>query len=140
MSDGALILLLILIAFVGIVIFLIIVVTAGKNPLLDQEKYRVKWLKIENGLDQKNPTTYQFAVLAADKLLDQAMKETGIAGENMGARLKNAKNRFAKIDHIWTAHKLRNKIAHESDVNVSLRATRQALAIYKRALREIGAI
>lgn len=140
MSGGAPILLLVLIAFVGILIFLIMIVTHGKNPLLDQEKYRVKWLEIENGLDQKNVATYQFAVLAADKLLDSAMKESGILGANMGERLKNAKNKFAKIDHIWMAHKLRNKIAHEPDVKVSLRATRQALAIYKKALREIGAI
>ena len=41
---------------------------------------------------------------------------------------------------IWFAHKLRNRIAHDTDVNVGLVATKRALFIFKKALKELGAI
>ena len=137
-----LILMLIVIVAVGVILFAIIAATRGRGGLLDREKYRIEWLKIENNLDKNNLATYQFAVLSADKLFDQALKEIGIKGENMGERLKNAKDKFARemLNQIWTAHKLRNQIAHETDLQINLIGARRALATFKKALKELGAI
>lgn len=107
---------------------------------LNKEKYRTKWLTIERSLSRNKPETYQLSVLNADKLLDQAMKEAGYKGTTMGERLKAASPNLTNKNAVWSAHKLRNQIAHESDVNVSFDAARRALASFKQALKDVGAI
>jgi len=91
-------------------------------------------------LNGGNKVMYQMAVLSADKLLDQAMRDLNIPGETMGDRLKSANNRFSSVDDVWSAHKLRNRIAHESDVDLNLVGTKKALSSFKKALKDLGAI
>ncbi len=107
---------------------------------LDVERYRVKYLEIENRLKQNESSSYQLAVLNADKLVDKALIESGVKGETMGERLKKSAAKFSDLNGLWSAHKLRNHIAHESDVDLTYDEARKALACFKRALRDLGAI
>ena len=79
-------------------------------------------------------------IIEGDKLLDKAMVEMGISGKTMGDRLKKASGRFTNLNAVWRAHKLRNMIAHESDVEISYKQAFNALAVYKQALKDLGAI
>jgi hypothetical protein len=120
---------------------LIFLIERGKRKTgLDQEKYRSKWLEIENTFNINNETTFSMCIIRADSLLDHAMKEKDFIGDSMGERLKNGGHKFSSIDSVWTAHKIRNKIAHESDTKIDARVTRQALNTFKRALKDLGAI
>ena len=80
------------------------------------------------------------AILNADKLLDQALRQRGFKGETMGERMKSAQNVWSNANHVWTAHKVRNRIAHESGVKVDYDITRRALVAFKQALKDVGAI
>lgn len=107
---------------------------------VDVEKFRRRWLEIEGIPKRDDLRSCQFAVIEGDKLLDIAMKEHGIRGETMGERLKTAKARWSDRNSLWAAHKLRNQLVHEADVNISYETARRALASFKRALKDIGAI
>ena len=56
----------------------------------------------------------------------------------MGDRMK--KVNWSNADVVWGAHKLRNRIAHESDVKVNYDTARRALAGFKQGLKDMGAI
>ena len=112
--------------------------TGGRQ--LNVERYRSQWLEIEGSLSQKQPASYQMAILNADKLLDRALRERGYRGNTMGERLKTAGSTFGNINAVWAAHKLRNRIAHETDVNITYTTARRALATFKQALKDLGAI
>ncbi len=107
---------------------------------LNKKNYQAAWLKINNNFKKDQVATYQVAVLEADKLLDKALKDRKMPGETMGERLKSAKNIWKNTDAVWAAHKLRNRLAHESDVQLSYRQAAQALIAFKQALRDLGAI
>ncbi|MDR0956209.1 MAG: hypothetical protein LBM73_03725 [Candidatus Nomurabacteria bacterium] len=134
----------------AIIILIIIVALGGgiwlamQQPrggkTLNRAKFQAAWLKIQNSLDKNHPATYQFAILSADKLLDQALKDLGVAGEKTSERLNAAKAKFSNVDAVWSAHKLRNQVAHEPDAKIGLAAARRALAAYKKALKDLGAI
>lgn len=131
--------------FAGIIIIAAIMfalMTFGKkgSKHLNVEQYRVRYLEIENQLDQNKPTTFYMTILNADKLVDQALKDRGIRGETMGERMRNASKLFNDRDCVWSAHKLRNVIAHESDATVNYKQARYALACFKKALKDLGAI
>lgn len=127
------------IIIIGIVLLVIMSMTRKKVPGMDQEAFRSKWLQIEGSvLDDE--ASYHLAILNADKLLDAALKRRGFAGETMGERMKSARSTFSNNDAVWAAHKLRNKIAHESDVKVNLKTARYGLQAYKKALKDVGAL
>jgi hypothetical protein len=58
----------------------------------------------------------------------------------MADRMKNAAQVFSNRNNVWTAHKLRNQVAHEIDAKVTYEAARQALGSFKQALKDVGAI
>ena len=128
-----------ILVFAGIVLWLLFRFHHTSRQL-DVEKYRRKWLEIEQLLSRDDERNRQFAVIEADKLLDIAMKENGIRGDTMGERLKTAKDRWSNQNAVWSSHKLRNQIVHEADVQVSFDAARRALAGFKQALKDMGAI
>ena len=127
------------VVFGGLLLALITLTKRGMRPL-DVTKFRIKWLAVEQQCIEGNIPSYQLAVLNADKLVDQALREKGIQGQTMADRLKASAHLYSDRNAIWTAHKLRNKIAHESDFLISYRDTRTALSGFKRALKDIGAI
>lgn len=127
-----------ILVFAGVMLWLLF--RLHQSNQLNVEKYRRKWLEIEQLPKKDDQRSCQFAIIEADKLLDIAMKECGIRGDTMGERLKTAGNRWSDRNSVWTAHKLRNQIVHETDVAVGYDNARRALASFKRALKDVGAI
>ena len=128
------------VAIVGILLAGVIAFTNKSAPRLDVNRYRLRWLAIEKKLTTDDTANHQMVVLDADKLLDKAMKERGVRGDTMGARMKNCKDTWSNANNVWSAHKLRNRIAHESDAQVTYADARRALTSFKQALKDIGAI
>lgn len=124
---------------IGITLLVVISLTKRSGKTLDQEKYRSRWLAITQNAGN-SPETWQFAIVSADKLLDSALRDRGVAGTNLGERLKNAKPYLSNIDSVWRAHKLRNHIAHDDGAKVTQRQASDALKIFKRALTDLGAL
>lgn len=129
----------IFVVVVGIVLLIVMSLMKRGGRVLDQEKYRSRWLSITQSAGS-TPDSWQLAIIQADKLLDQALRERGVAGSTLGERLKHGKALFSNIDHVWKAHKLRNRIAHEADATVSKRTAAEALKIFKQALTDLGAL
>lgn len=124
----------------GGLLFALMTVTRKGYKNLNQDLYRSKWLAIEQQLKRDEVSSYQLSVINADKLVDQALRERGINGQTMGERLKNAPKLFSHLQALWNAHKLRNQIAHETNVHMTYDDARRALAAFKQALKDIGAI
>lgn len=140
MTDGLMIIFLVVIVFVGAGILFLIAHGRGKGRQLDVERYRTSWMTIERQLVKDQEASSHLVILNADKLLDQALKQRGFKGETMGERMKSAKATWSNANDVWSAHKLRNRIAHETDVVVGYNNARRALSAYKRALKDVGAI
>jgi len=128
------------IIIVGGGLFALIGLSKKGSKYLNVDQYRVKWLQIEQQLKRDDQGSYSLSVLNGDKLLDQALRERGLKGETMGERMKAGAQLFTNRNNIWSAHKLRNRIAHESDVRVTYDDARRALADIKQALKDVGAI
>lgn len=138
--DGGVVTFILAIIIVAVLIFLAILLTGKRGYHFNKETYQAKFLSIENKLTKDNPATFTVSIIEADKLLDKALIEMGIPGKTMGDRLKKSGSKFANLNSVWRAHKLRNIIAHESDFEVSYKQATNALDIYKQALKDLGAI
>lgn len=131
--------------FSAILIFggiLFVVVSFAKNSprTLDVDKYRSRWMNIEMKLNRDDVNSYTVCIFEADKLLDQALREKGLSGKTMAERMKQCQGKWTNGNGVWAAHKLRNRLAHETDVKLDFERSRQALVAYKQGLKDVGAI
>jgi len=124
----------------GGLLFAVIALTRRAPSRINVEKYRSRWLTIEQQLKRDEESSYHMSVLNADKLLDQALQEKGIMGKTMADRMKQYQTKWSNANHVWSAHKLRNRIAHEADVRVGYDDARRSLSAFKQALKDVGAI
>ena len=138
--DGGVVTFILAILIVAVFIFIAILLTGKRTYNFNKEAYQARFLGIENKLNKENPATFMTTIIEADKLLDKAMMEMGIPGKTMGDRLKKSGDRFSNLNSVWRAHKLRNAIAHESGFEITYKQASNALAIYKQALKDLGAI
>lgn len=106
---------------------------------VDREFVSRKWANIQT-MSQGTGSSLRDAVSEADKLLDYVMKGSGFRGATMGERLKNHRGRFSDINSVWSAHKLRNALAHEADFDLVPSQAREAVKNFERALKDVGAL
>jgi len=141
MTDQFLIFFLAIILIIGALLFALVSRLGKKSAKkIDVEYFRAKCLEIEHQLKKDEPSSYAMSVFNYDKLLDQALKARGTRGNTMGERLKNSVSLYSDRNGVWTAHKLRNRIAHETDVHVSYEEARRAHKNFRKALKDIGVI
>ena len=84
--DGSVIFFFAAILIVAGLLLAVITLTKKGVAQLDVDKYRVKWMAIEQQLQRDHEASYHMALLHADKLLDLECTEGGIKGEPMGER------------------------------------------------------
>ncbi|MBM3230977.1 hypothetical protein FJZ28_01470 [Candidatus Peregrinibacteria bacterium] len=93
----------------------------------DRQKIALEW---SHALSLPAP---EAKILEADKVLDHVMSALGAEGSfadklrNLGPRLKNPQL-------LWDAHKLRNRIAHETGVRVDRKEVERALRSFEEAM------
>lgn len=119
---------------------LVLALTRRGHSELNVEKYRTRWMTIEQSLARDEPSSHLLCILNADKLLDEALCDKGVEGQTMGERMKKQQTTWSNANGVWGAHKLRNQIAHDHDVKVSYEDARRALAAFKQALKDLGAV
>ncbi|MDO4987197.1 MAG: hypothetical protein Q4E46_02690 [Candidatus Saccharibacteria bacterium] len=132
--------LLVAIVIVGVLVYIAITISGNRPHSFDVEEYQVAWLKIENNLSRENLLSPNLSIINADKLLDKALNEMGVPGKTMGERMKKIGPKFSQPSSVWYAHKIRNQIAHEPNFTADYNQAKHALATYKQALKDLGAI
>ncbi len=108
---------------------------------LARKKVGKSWSEIERSFFSGSDEELKLAVLKADVLLAEALKESGLQGKDLGERLKRVKTSvLPNLDNVWEAHKLRNRLAHDPDFVLKRDAAERALTVYEEALQHLGAL
>lgn len=128
------------ILIVGGLLFIFISLSKKGPRAMDVQKYRSRWMTIETKLSRNDAASHTLCIFEADKLLDAALRDRGLPGKTMGERMKAYQGKWTNGNGVWAAHKVRNKLAHETDASVDYERSRQALVAYKQGLKDLGAI
>ena len=100
-----------------------------------------KWEEILSHVDSDKEGEWKFAIIEADKLIDDLLKSAGYPGETLGERLMSIdKGQFQGLEGLWEAHKIRNKLAHDTNYFLRQAEARRAIMLYGQVLKELGAI
>lgn len=110
--------------------------TQTAKPLVNEA-----WQRVLDYMSSLNPNDWKLAIIEADNLLDQLVKTMQLPGESLGERLKNVEpSDFATLSQAWEAHKVRNRIAHESGYTPSEVEARRAIGNYRQVFEEFQII
>jgi len=128
--NWPLVIVVVLIAAAGLILLVVMTRRRGlKGAAL--ERIRSAWRHV---LEESNPV---LRVVEADKVLDEALRLLGFTG-SLGDKLKAAGPRLKNLNDIWSAHKLRNKLMHELNVQSNTGEVDRAIRIYERTLKNLG--
>ncbi|MCF7835919.1 MAG: hypothetical protein K9M15_02240 [Candidatus Marinimicrobia bacterium] len=113
--------------------------TALEEPSEEREK---RWDKIKKYIETNNSSDWKMAIMEADSLLDEMIKNIGYEGEGLGERLTKIKKvQLNSLDDAWEAHKVRNKIAHEGNrYEITKNKAEKTIELYENVFKELGYI
>ncbi|HEY4493096.1 MAG TPA: hypothetical protein VJB98_00520 [Candidatus Paceibacterota bacterium] len=106
------------------------------------KKYSLAWQEIVGHIKSESDADWKIAILEADSILSALLEDLGYPGDNLGERLKSVpKGEILSLDAAWTAHKMRNRIAHEGQsFKISRRELGETLAQFEIVFREFNYI
>lgn len=96
-----------------------------------------KWAEIQI-MQNNGPSGLKNALMEADKLVDYCMIGRGFKGDTMGERLKNGGSKFSSLNSVWSAHKLRNELAHNVEHDIVPAQIKQAITNLGTAIKDLG--
>ncbi len=109
-----------------------------KRPVrIKHSRFVASWQELQGYC--KNKTTWPQAILAADKLVDAALKKRRFKGKTMGERLVAAQNNLSDNDLVWTAHNMAKRIIEAPDLKLREKDVKLALIGFRQALKDLGA-
>jgi hypothetical protein len=116
-----------------------------RTPIASEETARgvnPRWTHIEQLSAGSNSSEWKEAIIEADIMLDDALRDAGYSGDTIADKLKSIDpSRLASLQDAWEAHRIRNEIAHRGlQFDLSEAVARRTLIRFETVLRELGAI
>jgi len=96
-------------------------------------------LEINKKVNSESPSDWKIAIIEGDKLFDNALLKKGFSGGSVGEKLKQLVPADLPdlYEEVWEAHKIRNRIVHEPDFEVTQSDARKIVNIFDRAIKKI---
>ncbi len=98
------------------------------------------WSEVEQHVADGDETHLRMAIIKADAVLDMALQAKMFPGRSLNDRLKFASHKYRNLKKVRWAHGLRNTLAHEPMKQLTRRDGRGAIASFREALKELGAL
>lgn len=97
-----------------------------------------RWQSVLHRIESQNESDWRLAIIESDIILNDMLEKMGYRGDGVAEKLKQIeKSDFNTLDYAWSAHKLRNMIAHSgSEFHLSRREAVEAFEAYKKVFEE----
>lgn len=105
---------------------------------LEKKKWTKKWNKIKNRLETGIESEAKLAIIEADSLLEDILKEAGYEGKTLEERLKSAtKEVISNLEEILEARKIRDNIVYDPDYKLDLTLAKKTLSVYEETIQHL---
>lgn len=101
-----------------------------------------RWHYILTLIESSNESDWRVAIIEADSMMEEVLKDRGFSGSTASELLEGAKESgYLTIQNAWDAHLIRNQIAHEgSDFVLSQVEGRRVIRMYQNFFEELNVI
>jgi hypothetical protein len=105
---------------------------------LNKGHFTERWQDLQHHC--KSRKTWPLAVIDADNLLNEALKQHRFKGKTTGERLVAAQHVLSSNEAVWFGHKMRNRIQSEDVRKLKKQDILDALNGFRQALKDLGAL
>lgn len=96
-----------------------------------------RWQRVIEHIESEHPNDWRIAILEADTILDEILTKMGYEGDTIADKLKQIeRSDFQTLENAWEAHKIRNRMVHESDFMLSKREAERIIGLYRSVFEE----
>ena len=100
-----------------------------------------EWRATKQLAESSNPSDWNMAILRADAMLDDVLQHLGHEGNTVKERMDVVDpTQLLSRDRVYSAHRLRNMVAHDPTSQHTKETIDYALASYETAFRELGVL
>lgn len=100
-----------------------------------------EWKRISARLESGKEPDYKLAVIEADDLLEENLREMGYKGAQMKDLLDQVPEAIVpNVGDVVQAHELRNNIVHDPDYKLEKDEAERVISVFEKALQELGVI
>ncbi len=101
-----------------------------------------RWHYVLSLVESLNPSDWRVAIIEADTMLEDFLRDKDFLGETLGELLKDAQSGgYQYVDDAWKAHTIRNQIAHGgSEFAFNQNEARRAIKMYENFFEELEVI
>lgn len=101
-----------------------------------------RWHYVQTLIESPNESDWRVAIIEADSLMEEVLKEKGIVGSTVSELLEGAKDSgYRSIQDAWDAHLVRNQIAHQgSDFPISQVEGRRIIKMFQNFFEELRVV
>ena len=105
------------------------------------KKYIEEWKEIKKRLDTGFESEAKLAIIEADSLLNEVLKNMGYEGKTLGERLdKLTTDALSNLGEVREAHKIHSDIIHDPTYRLDFNEAKRAISIYEKALVDLQAL
>jgi hypothetical protein len=109
-----------------------------KVTIEEDEEVTSGWSKVQRYLNKKDINSLLLAVIEADKLLAEVLKDKGYPGKSTEEKIGAAKEKFTNINFLLGARDIRDKIINKIDYNLTSLDLEDAISAYRQAMIDLG--
>lgn len=97
-----------------------------------------RWQHIQDLIKSYNANDWRQAIIEADIILEEMLEKMGYEGVSIGDKLKVIeRSDFVTLDKAWSAHKVRNQIAHDgSSFKLTREVAEKTIKDFEEVFRE----
>lgn len=101
-----------------------------------------RWHYVLTLIESSNESDWRVAIIEADSMLEELLREKGLTGEGVSELLESARaSGYRSIQNAWDAHLVRNQIAHAgSEFSLTQIEGRRVIKMFSNFFEELGAI
>lgn len=125
-------------AAVILVLLIAVLWRRRRKRKLDPVYFMQRWLALQKFCGTRK--TWPDAIIAADALLDEALKKRGYKGKTTGERLVAAQRTITDNEAVWFGHKYCKRVPAEDVRRLRKQDILEALQGFRQALRDLGAL
>ena len=101
-------------------------------------KIEKDWKKIRLRTEKGLESEYKLAIIEADSMFDNILKQMKYEGESLGEKLEKITiSILSNIEEVRQAHQVRNNIVHDPNYKLSLDETRKTLDIFEESFKSL---
>lgn len=97
-----------------------------------------RWAAVLENVGSTSDSDWRLAILEADIMLDDMLKDIGTFGDTVAERLKSVnEHTLPSVQKAWEAHLVRNRIAHDgANFTLSQHEARRVIGLFETVLKE----